>query len=289
MKKKDYIVILLFISIIGMGFLFFNKTEEDRMPDKGIYFLKQKSFYAINPIEEPTITLDWCEVSNNMDSVNDTYKIGGYYRLKDDVGEEYDITIDEDSVINENRIMKLGKGLVMKKYRANVDLDINKDVKIVAIKYTDEMDKTVIQNIGCIQLHFVDNVSEKLDFFSNRIDWEANLQPTFNHAELYISNEEAENVMITSIYYGKNGIGIKSDERFMIKAGESKLLDIEIELNEKEGEPIIYYLKPCIKYLCNEREIEIASNNVSRESYYGTSDEMREYLYSMTKVVSNEL
>ena len=272
-----------------MGFLFFNKTEEDRMPDKGIYFLKQKSFYAINPIEEPTITLDWCEVSNNMDSVNDTYKIGGYYRLKDDVGEEYDITIDEDSVINENRIMKLGKGLVMKKYRANVDLDINKYVKIVDIKYTDEMDKTVIQNIGCIQLHFVDNVSEKLDFFSNRIDWEANLQPTFNHAELYISNEEAENVMITSIYYGKNGIGIKSDERFMIKAGESKLLDIEIELNEKEGEPIIYYLKPCIKYLCNEREIEIASNNVSRESYYGTSDEMREYLYSMTKVVSNEL
>lgn len=284
MKKFCYSALMVLVIIIGIGVLFFNKNEETRVPELGVYFFPQNSFYAAIPLEEMYITLDFFEVVKADDT--DKYIFDGCseFRLVSEEGREYPVNIYKDNVCDDNKDVMIRNHLRVKKLRSDVLITPNETVRIVGFKFKDKKDATVYRDVGCIEIYVLTNLKNGLQVSSNRIDWESFIQPTFDHVELIVSNNEQQNVEITDLFYGHTGIEVKDGTTFKIKAQEEKDISIDVALNkEKVGEPIVYYLKPVIKYTCNNESKESVCNNVCREMYYGTSEEIREYLYRISK------
>ncbi len=283
MKKSYGIALVVLATIIGVGMLFFNKNEKTRVPKAGLYFLPQNSFYAIVPTEEMDIALDFYEVSKDVSLERYIDKCSGFI-LMSNIGEEYPVGVCKDSICDENKNIKLNNCMTARKYKVDVSVTPNRNIKITGVKFKDPKGRTTYQDIGCIEFYISTDLQGDLSVSSNRIDWESFVQPTFDHAELIVSNEEKQNVKIVNLYYGDTGIESKGGTTFEVKAKEDRTIIANVNLgNEENGKPIIYYLKPVIKGICNNKSREIVCSNVCREAYYGTSKEIREYLYKISK------
>lgn len=283
MKKKLNIIIVGLILVVLVGAVFFNYNEEDRMPKCGIYFIPQNSYYVFENDEKMEICLDVFRVTKRNKTLE--YMFRGYqeFILLDNLGNTYPIDIKEEKVVQEDNNYNFESNKVkINKYVVCVALSERKDINITAIQYKDDENRIVKENLGNIEVKYIDNQDNNVEAASNRLNWISIIQPTFDHVELIIRNSEKEEINNIAISYGKTGIAIQDKINLTIPPDEEKELILDVKLdNEKTGNPIIYYLKPEIQYTCNGKRKRKAFVNISKEAFYGEQANILEYLYKI--------
>ncbi len=283
MKKRIYIIIVCLAVIVLAGIVFFNYSGGERMPECGTYFIPQNSYYVFENEEEMELGLDAFRVTKGNENSKYMFENCQNFRLLDDSGNEYPVNVQEEKVVQEDNDYNFaGEKVKINKYVVYVALTEKRDVNIVAIQYKDSNDRTVKENLGRIEIKYIENQDEYVEAASNRLNWISTIQPTFNHVELIIQNSGKADISNIVISYGETGIEIQDKINLTIPPDGEKELTHDVTLNNEEmGNPIVYYLKPEMEYSCDGVVKKKAFSNVSKEAFYGEQENILEYLYKI--------
>lgn len=281
MKKRIYIIIVGLAVIVLAGIIFCNYSEGDRMPESGIYFIPQNSYYVFENDEEMELGLDAFRVTKRNENSAYMFENCQDFSLLDDSGNEYPFNVQEEKVVQEDNDYNFtAKKIKINKYVVYVALSERKDVNIVAIQYRDSKGRIVKENLGRIEIKYIENQDEYVEAASNRLNWISTIQPTFNHVELIIQNSGKADISDIVISYGETGIEIQDKINLIIPSDGEKEINLDVTLNNEElGNPIVYYLKPEMEYSCDGEVKRKAFSNISKEAFYGEQENILEYLY----------
>lgn len=278
MKKRSMIISSMLIAVLVFGIVFFNPSEDKRIPERGTYWVRQNSYYAVGEEESIELSLDCFLVRNGKDDGLDSISNMVFV---DENGDEYkvlnkDYVVSYDSNVESiNHELILGKAVLQLKYQPK------ESAVFTQISY--EVDGTRYrEKIGRIEIDCV-KTSKKITAQQNRVSWVTITQPAIKKAEYIVANNSAEEIYIRNITYGSSGITIEEWQDVLIGAGDEIEMTVQVAVNEEEGVPIVYYLKPTLCFEINNQEEVCAFANISKEAFYGDKESICEYLYKLSK------
>lgn len=279
--KKTVGVGTIFAVVVAIIFLF-NQDKDARLPQYGVYGILQNSFYAFYEGEEKNIYIDLYAVTPKGQS---DYFLEGCkdFKLVDITGKESPIYIQKEKVSLVNCDYEYHRNVDLSQYTIPVKLvDVDR-ATYVSLTYQDAKGNMQSCDLGNIEVCTVSGGRGDISAYSNRINWVSYVQPAFQHAELILLNETEGEILVTGLNYG-NTTGIEIAEKISVplKSHEEKELDFQVRLKEEgEGQPIVYYLKPIVEYVVENENVSTAFLNVSKEAYYGETEQIFDYLYQI--------
>lgn len=201
----------------------------------------------------------------------------------DITGKEIPIYIQKEKVSLVNCDYEYHKKIDLSQYTIPVKLvDVDR-ANFVSLTYQDEKGNMQSCDLGNIEVCTVSGGRGDISAYSNRINWVSYFQPAFRHVELILLNEAEGELLVTDLNYGSTtGIEIAEKITVQLKSHEEKELDYQVRLKEEEeGQPIVYYLKPIVEYVVENENVSTAFLNVSKEAYYGETEQIFDYLYQI--------
>lgn len=265
-------------AILVVGIVCCNPTTEKRIPQEGLYWIEQNSYYAVDSAEEIFIGLDLFAVGEDTGAmVADVREI----TFSDANHNEYPVLNHTYEITNIGNEGNLNRKTTLDKYVLGVWFAPSQSVTFTQITYERNGVK-YRENIGSIQVEYLES-SGDWQALQNRISWVSVTQPTFNHAEYILENRGEEEANVTNVTYGNSGIRTGHWRDCTVQAKEEVELDVEILLNETKGVPIVYYMKPVLHVETDNAAKECVFANVSKEAFFGDKDFIREYLYQRSE------
>lgn len=273
--KKIIFAVLVGIAVLGM--IVFNPKEKQRIPETGLYWIMQNSYYGIQKGEEILIGLDLFLIdSDDCEIVQEIKEIS----LVDSEDREFQI-LNKDYEIQVRRFdYDCGKKRILNAATLYLACEPMSSNVFSKIRY--HLNGTEYEeNVGRIEIEYVESSSDIIAL-SNRLDWVTIAQPAIKRADCIVENQCDEAVEVVSLNYGSTGICPKMNEAIKILPNQEKSFDIELSVTEETNIPIIYYVKPVLQYMINGENKQHVFDNISREAFYGVSmEETKEYLYQL--------
>lgn len=164
--RKIYYIIIALAFVIGIGIIFFNYDDKDRLPQKGLYFISQNSYYATSE-KNMTLCFDFFTVSEKK---SEPFENINNFTLIDNYKKEYPVTINRENISKQEIHYNLYNKVEIQKYIIYIPITIKDNINIVEIQYEDKQGNIISENIGNIQIDYIGNDDKNIEALSNRID-----------------------------------------------------------------------------------------------------------------------
>ncbi len=213
--KKIAFGVLVVIAVLGV--IMFNPKDEQRIPETGMYWILQNSYYAVQKGEEIQIGLDLFLIdSDDCKLLQEVEEIS----LVDSEGRECEV-LNKDYNVQIHRFnYDCGKKRILNAATIYVDCKPQSSNIFHKIRY--HLNGMVHEeDLGRIEIDCVESSSD-IAAFSNRIDWVTMAQPTLKRADCIVENLCAEEVELISLNYGTSGICPKMNENIKVLPKQRK-------------------------------------------------------------------
>ncbi|MFW6016099.1 MAG: hypothetical protein ACOCRK_06645 [bacterium] len=274
-KYKKYVIVLVIISVVLLGFGYYFYNKKIKLPEDGIYLYQTKGFLSFNKEERINIPLMMITVHDHGENPVLDYS---NFKLITSENKEININISNDNIKRlYNEDSRYSLSLLNAKVNDNIK-SFEQDITFKSFKYINDKDKEVVRDLGEITIEFLDlNNDPKVKFENSSVLVNSAQSNLIFDLEFFVTNKYNKDIKLLNTNIGIDGITPIIDTLTSSETTEGQIFSFEINEENKidVNSCFAYIIKPKVEWEIDETK---KISTVSNSSAYATSPSKKEII-----------